>query len=266
MAKKKKKPANPRMKKYKHFDKKGGSGEDDRKTSAPIVDGPSKRENNASVFERKSSRQKFEVLGRRMKGAKGNVLKARREGFEKRERTLLVEHQHANKANAFVDLRFGESRDDARFGASANAQMSMEEKAIGRLQRARLGQLRKKRKNTQFSLNDDGNGDDDDDDDDRLMNLTHLGKPLDERRIANAKFDSDSDDDDYARKLMNEEMTRRMHFGGGDFEQDEDDYDNDNGGGFRKKENGDDDNDKDNDNDDDNNNTERRKTKKEVMD
>ena len=266
MAKKKKKPANPRMKKYKHFDKKGGSGEDDRKTSAPIVDGPSKRENNASVFERKSSRQKFEVLGRRMKGAKGNVLKARREGFEKRERTLLVEHQHANKANAFVDLRFGESRDDARFGASANAQMSMEEKAIGRLQRARLGQLRKKRKNTQFSLNDDGNDDDDDDDDDRLMNLTHLGKPLDERRIANAKFDSDSDDDDYARKLMNEEMTRRMHFGGGDFEQDEDDYDNDNGGGFRKKENGEDDNDKDNDNDDDNNNTERRKTKKEVMD
>ena len=101
MAKKKKKPSkssNPRLKKYKHLD-------------ATKVDGEAKNkkaEDNASVFDRKSSKQKFEILGRKIKGKSGNVLKARREGFERRERTLLVEHKLSGKANAFVDLRFGE--------------------------------------------------------------------------------------------------------------------------------------------------------------
>ena len=257
MAKKKKKPSkssNPRLKKYKHFD-------------ATKVDGEAKNkkaEDNASVFDRKSSKQKFEILGRKIKGKSGNVLKARREGFERRERTLLVEHKLSGKANAFVDLRFGELDNN----------LTQEEKSIGRLARARLGQLRKKRKNT-YSLEGNENDDDEDGDNDNnsnnknLLSLTHLGKPLDDRRIANAKFDSDSDDEDGTRQLMNEEMTRRMHFGGGDFDDDNGQYDDDGNGGFRRKgkkstvEGGDDDEEGDND---ENTNTERRKTKKEVMD
>ena len=63
---------------------------------------------------------------------------------------------------------------------------------------------------------------------------------------------------------MNEEMTRRMHFGGGDFDDDNGQYDDDGNGGFRRKgkkstaEGGDDD---EGDNDE-NTNTERRKTKR----
>ena len=257
MAKKKKKPSkssNPRLKKYKHFDVTKVDGEAKNK----------KAEDNASVFDRKSSKQKFEILGRKIKGKSGNVLKARREGFERRERTLLVEHKLSGKANAFVDLRFGELDNN----------LTQEEKSIGRLARARLGQLRKKRKNT-YSLEGNENDDDEDGDNDNnsnnknLLSLTHLGKPLDDRRIANAKFDSDSDDEDGTRQLMNEEMTRRMHFGGGDFDDDNGQYDDDGNGGFRRKgkkstvEGGDDDEEGDND---ENTNTERRKTKKEVMD
>ena len=191
MAKKKKKPSkpsNPRVKKYKHFETGGGGA------GASDWENNKKAEDNASVFDRKSSKQKFEILGRKIKGKSGNVLKARREGFERRERTLLVEHKLSGKANAFVDLRFGELDNN----------LTQEEKSIGRLARARLGQLRKKRKNT-YSL--EGNENDDDEDEDNgdsinkgnLMSLTHLGKPLNERRIANAKFDSDSDDEDGTR-------------------------------------------------------------------
>ena len=265
MAKKKKKPSkpsNPRVKKYKHFETGGGGA------GASDWENNKKAEDNASVFDRKSSKQKFEILGRKIKGKSGNVLKARREGFERRERTLLVEHKLSGKANAFVDLRFGELDNN----------LTQEEKSIGRLARARLGQLRKKRKNT-YSL--EGNENDDDEDEDNgdsinkgnLMSLTHLGKPLNERRIANAKFDSDSDDEDGTRRLMNEEMTRRMHFGGGDFDDNKNGRDDDdNTGGFRRKErkstaeDGDDDDDDGDKNGDEDTGMERRKTKKEVMD
>ena len=64
------------------------------------VDGEEKQKSRRqrSVFDRKSSKQKFEILGRKIKGKSGNVLKARREGFERRERTLLVEHKLSGKA------------------------------------------------------------------------------------------------------------------------------------------------------------------------
>ena len=130
MAKKKKKPSkpsNPRVKKYKHFETGGGGA------GASDWENNKKAEDNASVFDRKSSKQKFEILGRKIKGKSGNVLKARREGFERRERTLLVEHKLSGKANAFVDLRFGELDNN----------LTQEEKSIGRLARERLGQLRR---------------------------------------------------------------------------------------------------------------------------
>ena len=150
-----------------------------------------------SAFESVSHRRKFDILGRKVKGARGNVLKARTEAVEKRRRTLLREHEASGKANAFVDRRFGEYDDG----------LSKEEKSIGRLAKARLRQL-KKSKN--FSLAEEG----DDDDDDGLKTLTHLGQPLAERDMT-AKPTHGEDDDD---ENLDKEMTRSLHFGGGDFE------------------------------------------------
>ena len=72
---------------------------------------------------------------------------------------------------------------------------------------------------------------------------------------------------------MNEEMTRRMHFGGGDFDDNKNGRDDDdNTGGFRRKErkstaeDGDDDDGDGDKNGDEDTGMERRKTKKEVMD
>lgn len=73
--------------------------------------------------------------------------------------------------------------------------------------KARLRQL-KKSKN--FSLAEEG----DDDDDDSLKTLTHLGQPLAERDMT-AKPTHGEDDDD---ENLDKEMTRSLHFGGGDFE------------------------------------------------
>ena len=91
-----------------------------------------------SAFESVSHRRKFDILGRKVKGARGNVLKARTEAVEKRRRTLLREHEASGKANAFVDRRFGEYDDG----------LSKEEKSIGRLAKARLRQLKKPRRAT----------------------------------------------------------------------------------------------------------------------
>ena len=149
-----------------------------------------------SAFESVSHRRKFDILGRKVKGERGNVLKARTEAIEKRRRTLLREHEANGKANAFVDRRFGEHDDG----------LSKEEKSIGRLAKARLRQL-KKSKN--FSLADEG-----DDDDGGFKTLTHLGQPLAERDMTAKPTHGDDDDDEN----LDKEMTRSLHFGGGDFE------------------------------------------------
>ena len=61
-----------------------------------------------SVFEARSGRLKFDILGRKTRGVKGDALKARAAGTAKRRNTLLKEHDASGKANAFVDRRFGE--------------------------------------------------------------------------------------------------------------------------------------------------------------
>ena len=50
---------------------------------------------------------KFDILGRKTRGVKGDALKARAAGTAKRRNTLLKEHDASGKANAFVDRRFG---------------------------------------------------------------------------------------------------------------------------------------------------------------
>ena len=150
-----------------------------------------------SAFETVSHRRKVDILGRKVKGERGNVLKARTAAIEKRRRTLLREHEEASKANAFVDRRFGEH----------DGGLSLEEKSIGRLAKARLRQFKKSQA---FTLNDE----DEDDGDDGFKTLTHLGQPLSERDLTARPTAADDDDDDN----LDGEMTRAFHFGGGDFE------------------------------------------------
>ncbi|ACO65607.1 predicted protein, partial [Micromonas commoda] len=194
-------------------------------------------------FAMRSSKLKFDILGRKVKGDKGNVLKAREAGYIKRKDTLLKEHQASGKSNAFVDRRFGED----------DASMTPEERAIGRLARTRLRQIKR---GSGFNLNDD-----DDDgqgyDDEEPITLTHGGKPIDEReeerRSAHAiargrrgMRDDDSDDD----MAMDAATTGALHFGGG---EDDDGFEPTLKRG-------------DHDTPEENGDPNRRKTKKEVMD
>ena len=185
MAKKKKSKANP------------GGGR--RKFFQNANDGPVKTQTK-SAFETISTRKKFDIMGRKIKGERGNVLKARTEAVEKRRRTLLREHEESGKANAFVDRRFGEH----------DGEMSAEERNIGRLAKARLRQLKKTKT---FALNDDDDGDDD-----GFKTLTHLGKPLAERGFTTKPAHGEDDDDN-----LDDEITRNFHFGGGDVNGDNED-------------------------------------------
>ena len=179
-----------------------------------------------SAFEARSGRLKFDILGRKVRGEKGNALRARAAGVAKRKNTLLREYDAAGSANAFVDRRFGEG----------DQSMTPEERAIGRLARARLRQLRPNKRS--FALNDD-------DDDDGgggggggarggyassggALALTHGGVPIDEaaleRRSSHAAArgrggrasgggGDGSDSDDLGG--LDRDATAAMHFGGG---------------------------------------------------
>ena len=182
---KKKRPSNP-----------GGSGSKrkffraDGDASGPSPSGVTVK----SAFETVSHRRKFDILGRKVKGERGNVLQARTEAIEKRRRTLLVEHEANGKANAFLDRRFGEH----------DSGLSVEEKNIGRLAKARLRQYKNSKA---FALNED-------DDDDGFKTLTHLGQPLGERDLTAKPSHGDEEDDEN----LDDEITRNFHFGGGEFE------------------------------------------------
>ena len=197
-----------------------------------------------SPFAMRSSKLKFDILGRKVKGDKGNVLKAREAGYIKRKDTLLKEHQASGKSNAFVDRRFGED----------DASMTPEERAIGRLARTRLRQIKR---GSGFNLNDDDDDDGQGYDDEEPITLTHGGKPIDEReeerRSAHAiargrrgMRDDDSDDD----MAMDAATTGALHFGGG---EDDDGFEPTLKRG-------------DHDTPEENGDPNRRKTKKEVMD
>tara|TARA_B110000977_G_scaffold115184_2_gene148905 strand:+ start:30128 stop:33343 length:3216 start_codon:yes stop_codon:yes gene_type:complete len=209
-----------------------------------------------SVFEARSGRLKFDVLGKKTRGVKGDALKARTAGTLKRKNTLLKEYHASGKANAFVDRRFGEGDVD----------MTPDERAIGRLARARMGQLKPSGRKQSFALGDeetnysydDDGGHFDDDTNTQTDKLTHGGAPIDarkeERRSAHAlargasrrRGDESDSEDDRLGGGLGRDATAAMHFGGGD--------EDDETGGFSLKRG-----------DHDADEPERRKTKKEVM-
>ena len=56
----------------------------------------------------RQNRRKFDVLGKKVKGDVGHRLQRRDHAIKLRQRTLLLELREKDKANAFVDKRFGE--------------------------------------------------------------------------------------------------------------------------------------------------------------
>jgi nucleolar protein 14 len=64
---------------------------------------------SVNPFEMKKTKSRFDVLGRSMKGAATNVIKARSDAVKKRKSSLLVEYKAMRKANSFTDRRFGQN-------------------------------------------------------------------------------------------------------------------------------------------------------------
>lgn len=69
------------------------------------------RKSAASVnpFEMKKTKTRFDVLGRSLKGAATNVVKARTDAVKRRKSSLLIEYKAMKKANTFTDRRFGQN-------------------------------------------------------------------------------------------------------------------------------------------------------------
>lgn len=60
-----------------------------------------------NLLERLSSKKRFDVLGRKVKGEVRQLGKLRSAATERRKDTLLVEYRQLRKSNAFIDRRFG---------------------------------------------------------------------------------------------------------------------------------------------------------------
>ena len=79
--------------------KKGSGGSRGSKKAAPSI----------NPFEMKKTKSRFDVLGRSLKGAATNVVKARSDAVKRRKSSLLVEYKAMKKANSFNDRRFGQN-------------------------------------------------------------------------------------------------------------------------------------------------------------
>ena len=92
----------------------GGGGKAKSKHRFSFAKGPGGKDgagaarDKPSAFETRSNApRKFDIMGRVYKGEKHNIIAARAAGNTKRKNTLLNEYRASNKANAFVDRRFG---------------------------------------------------------------------------------------------------------------------------------------------------------------
>ncbi|KXS13690.1 hypothetical protein M427DRAFT_33849 [Gonapodya prolifera JEL478] len=154
--------------------------------------GPKRQRTDAadegSPFERKYSKPKHVVVGRKIRGTDGKPFSARKKAHDIRQEKLLKEYKGRNRDSQFVDRRFGE--DDRN--------MSVEEKMLERFMKQR--QTRK----DIFNLEED--------------NLTHYGQSLSETGFLLSKSDDESGSDD---GQIDEETVHESHFGG--FDDDDDD-------------------------------------------
>eukprot|EP00793_Prasinoderma_coloniale_P004214 PRCOL_00006390-RA len=176
----------------------GGGGSGGRRAGAG-ADG------EGSLFDRRFTKNKFSVLGRKVKGAGDgtNVARRRSEAQARRSKTLLDEFRRAGEGrrNAFDDRRLGERDRDLAGDEDA--------KAMLRFQRLRAGGGRKAR----FALGEDDEGGS------GSGFFTHNGRALGESLDATELLDgggegSDGDEDDLDRALDGK-LTDALQFGGG---------------------------------------------------
>ncbi|XP_063239543.1 nucleolar protein 14 homolog isoform X2 [Bacillus rossius redtenbacheri] len=138
-------------------------------------------------FEIHVNKQKFNVIGRKVKNEKGVPGVSRARAIKKRKATLLQEYRVKGKSNKFLDMRIGER----------NSAMTAEDKIVARFTAERM---RSHKKNSIFNLADE-------------EVLTHHGQTLNE--IEN--FDdprSDEEDMEDSGKL-DAGFVGDAHFGGG---------------------------------------------------
>ncbi|XP_026555561.1 nucleolar protein 14 [Pseudonaja textilis] len=136
-------------------------------------------------FEVKVNREKFPVLGRRVRHAVGLPGVARSRAHAKRQRSLQKEFQQREKCGVFRDRRFGEY----------DGGMSAEEKAERRFALERQKAFGNK---NVYNLNEE-------------EDLTHYGHSLADIEKLNDIVDSDSDAEE--KGMLSEELTA-SHFGG----------------------------------------------------
>ncbi|KAG8227190.1 hypothetical protein J437_LFUL003396 [Ladona fulva] len=143
-----------------------------------------KPKKSTNPFEVHVNRQKFSVIGRKLKHDQGLPGIARSKAFKKRKATLLHEYHIKNKNNKFMDRRIGER----------NRFMSEEEKLTARFAAERM----KAHKKSIYNLADE-------------EILTHRGHALSEIE----KFDdprSDEDEDESGK--LEAKFVKEAHFGG----------------------------------------------------
>lgn len=132
-------------------------------------------------FDVKTTRQKQDVLGRKITGAQGKPGISKQIGEEQRRRAYEAEKARKNKVGGVMDRRFGEN----------DATMDPEEKMLARFTAERLNQSRKSK--SLFDLDDDEEAD----------VLTHYGKSL-------AVEDDFEDDDLGLDEDEDEEVVQRV--------------------------------------------------------
>ncbi|KAF9908923.1 nucleolar complex protein 14 [Lobosporangium transversale] len=143
-------------------------------------------------FEIKTTRQKYDVLGRKIKGVQGKPTLSKQIGEENRRKTLLKEMQKKNKAGGLIDKRFGEE----------NPNMTPEEKMLERFTREKQSRAKG---GAMFNLEDEAD-------------LTHYGQSLaglDDFDETELGF---NDDDDDNRGQIGRDIVSHTHFGGFDDE------------------------------------------------
>ncbi|ETN13890.1 hypothetical protein PPTG_08575 [Phytophthora nicotianae INRA-310] len=190
------------------FKKGGGKKVSVKKQKHGFVRASSSKGSNPFDVRGNASKQKHEVIGRRVKGAGRNVAAARAEAERKRHKTLGAEFKARNKSNVFKDKRLGEQ----------DPTLSMEDKMMARFQTERK---RKLRNASAFALHD---SDSEQDDDDALF-LTHKGAKItdDDYDQLNADGPLDDEDDSEEGKKMDRDIVNQLHFGGGKGDNEESD-------------------------------------------
>ncbi|KAJ3336988.1 nucleolar complex protein 14 [Gonapodya sp. JEL0774] len=137
----------------------------------------------SSPFERKYSKPKHAIVGRKVRGTDGKPFTARKKAYDIRQDKLLKEYQSKSRDSQFVDKRFGES----------NQNLSVEEKMLERFMKQRQS------RDDMYNLEEE--------------DLTHFGQSLSEMNFA---LPHSEDDDESDRGQIDEDTVRESHFGGFD--------------------------------------------------